>query len=1075
MGRKGKKKSQEQPESSQKQEPSVSQQQQRPRSVPQQQQPPAPQQQQPSVWQQQQQPRSVPQQQQPPAPQQQQPSVWQQQQQPRSVPQQQQPPAPQQQQQPPRSISQQQQPPQSIPQQQQPPPSQQQPQPRSGPRQQRKRSQAPQQQHQPPTALEQQRSSVPQQQQRPPVPQQLPAPQEQQGPPAGHQLQRPPASQQQQRSPTAHQQQQPPAPQVQQIQQVSKQLQETAVSVRTGNGKSKISSSLLSSYISQIPHRKTGGTQGRKIQVETNMFKIIFKSNFQTNVIHYDVVITPDKPKFLMRTIFEQYRKKHFPNRYPAFDGKKNAYSANKLPFGDESIEDVITIVDPERQQERTWKVYMKKAATLDLSWLKNLSNFVEDEREMKCVQALDIIFRHGPAYQFTPVGRSLFKQPEPGRVVSLSGGLDLWVGVFQSVAIGRKAYLNIDVAHKGFPKDQSVIDLMKELCKHPRATAPPETLQYQDVDRKRDDINKFLKGLKVQYELPGQPTSKRTYRVNELVECPRRNKFRLENNTMCTVEQYFLQKNYRIRFPELPCIWVGSRNSNIHLPVELCTIVAGQVTQKKLNEDQTTNLIRYAATDTRRRKEKIMNGFANLKLNEQPTLMNEFQLSVQGEFEKVPARILQAPALQYKQREVNVVKGVWRAEKFYMPCNLPDHSWTILNLDSRTIDRDLYNLQTSLQEGAISVSMTIGKPLTPFGNLGIQRNINNIMEYFQQKKKQDLKLVVVVIPALDHAYSLVKQISELKVSGGIVTQCLKSRTLTRLSASTVTNILLKINSKLNGINHTLAVPYRPPCLKVPCMLIGADVTHPSPDAVDIPSIAAVAASHDPNAFQYNIELRLQSPREEMIQNLEEIIRLQLIYFYKKTGYKPRKIIFYRDGVSDGQLAQVMHYELSAMRRAIAKLEGSTTHTIPITFLVVQKRHHIRLFPTDNNCDQKNFNVLAGTIVDTEITHPTHIDFYLVSHASIQGTARPTKYRCICNENELSEDEIEQLTYYLCHMFARCTRSVSYPAPTYYAHLAAFRARALIRNVPLNINNLEEEQRLNMNLQMNANSPMFFV
>ncbi len=33
------------------------------------------------------------------------------------------------------------------------------------------------------------------------------------------------------------------------------------------------------------------------------------------------------------------------------------------------------------------------------------------------------------------------------------------------------------------------------------------------------------------------------------------------------------------------------------------------------------------------------------------------------------------------------------------------------------------------------------------------------------------------------------------------------------------------------------------------------------------------------------------------------------------------------------------------------------------------------------------------------------------------------------------------LTYFLCHIYARCERSVSYPAPTYYAHLAAFRAR----------------------------------
>ena len=164
------------------------------------------------------------------------------------------------------------------------------------------------------------------------------------------------------------------------------------------------------------------------------------------------------------------------------------------------------------------------------------------------------------------------------------------------------------------------------------------------------------------------------------------------------------------------------------------------------------------------------------------------------------------------------------------------------------------------------------------------------MLQYFNDKKKQNLRLVVVIIPPLDTAYSLVKQISELKVTGGVVTQCLKSQTLRKLSDATITNILLKINSKLNGINHTFA--QRPPCLNVPCMLVGADVTHPSPDAVDIPSIAAVAASHDPNAFKYNIELRLQSPREEMIQDLENIMRKQLIYFYKKTGQKPCKIIF---------------------------------------------------------------------------------------------------------------------------------------------------------------------------------------
>ena len=33
------------------------------------------------------------------------------------------------------------------------------------------------------------------------------------------------------------------------------------------------------------------------------------------------------------------------------------------------------------------------------------------------------------------------------------------------------------------------------------------------------------------------------------------------------------------------------------------------------------------------------------------------------------------------------------------------------------------------------------------------------------------------------------------------------------------------------------------------------------------------------------------------------------------------------------------------------------------------------------------------------------------------------------------------MTYQLCHTYVRCTRSVSIPAPAYYAHLVAIRAR----------------------------------
>jgi hypothetical protein len=86
-------------------------------------------------------------------------------------------------------------------------------------------------------------------------------------------------------------------------------------------------------------------------------------------------------------------------------------------------------------------------------------------------------------------------------------------------------------------------------------------------------------------------------------------------------------------------------------------------------------------------------------------------------------------------------------------------------------------------------------------------------------------------------------------------------------------------------------------------------------------------------------------------------------------------------------------------------------------------------------------NIPPGTTVDIDITHPTEFDFYLCSHAGIQGTSRPSHYHILWDDNHFSADELQALTYQLCHTYVRCTRSVSIPAPAYYAHLVAFRAR----------------------------------
>ena len=95
----------------------------------------------------------------------------------------------------------------------------------------------------------------------------------------------------------------------------------------------------------------------------------------------------------------------------------------------------------------------------------------------------------------------------------------------------------------------------------------------------------------------------------------------------------------------------------------------------------------------------------------------------------------------------------------------------------------------------------------------------------------------------------------------------------------------------------------------------------------------------------------------------------------------------------------------------------------------------------DRKDSDRTGNCLPGTVVESEITHPFEFDFYLQSHAGLQGTSRPTHYHVLYDENRFTPDSLQSLSYHLCYVFARCTRSVSLVPPVYYAHLVCSRAR----------------------------------
>lgn len=479
-----------------------------------------------------------------------------------------------------------------------------------------------------------------------------------------------------------------------------------------------------------LAHRavsNTGGKAGRRITIETNHFAL--QLGKLKTAVHYDVAIDPNLPKNSLRRVMEEFRRKHYPQRYPAFDGAKNLYSSTELPFGDQLQDNAVVINLNDR--DKTYKVTVKFANYVDLSSLQTyfMSRTMNGDHlvtPQEAIQCIDVVLRSAPAVTCIPAGRSFFTKPR-NQILRLGDGMEMYYGFYQSAVLGWKPFLNVDVAHKAFPISQEVTAVIRELYELDEAG-----LQRPQVDWYK--LENYIKTLKVRYEIPNQPTSRKVYRVNGLGGPPQKEIFTPDGGQPISIFEYFRrEKRFNLRYPLLPCLWVGNRDRKprVLLPAELCFIVEGQDIKRKMNEIQTSKMIRYAATSTEVRKNKIMDATHGARYNDSPVI-REFGFSVGNEFEQVDARILPPPPLLYNDKKtVMPGKGVWQAtnNRFLIPATLS--KWTIMCLDRRTRPDSLTRLASMV---STILSCFTEKSVVPFINiefhliktLAIERNTIN-------------------------------------------------------------------------------------------------------------------------------------------------------------------------------------------------------------------------------------------------------------------------------------------------------------------------------------------------------------
>jgi len=228
-------------------------------------------------------------------------------------------------------------------------------------------------------------------------------------------------------------------------------------------------------------------------------------------------------------------------------------------------------------------------------------------------------------------------------------------------------------------------------------------------------------------------------------------------------------------------------------------------------------------------------------------------------------------------------------------------------------------------------------------------------------------------------------------------------------------------------------------------MVIGADVSHAGAGSL-FPSIAGLVGSLDRNFVKYVARCSPQPSRLERIQDIGPMLQGLFRAFYENSNkILPARIIFFRDGLSEGEFRVVAEAEIQEIKDAIKETWKLVSDKLPppkLIYITAIKRHHIRLAPEQpNQGDRKSGNVFPGTTTGDDFAQPGSDDFFLVSHRGLLGTSRPTHYNVLLNEDSISVDDLKSFSNALCYDFARATCAVSQVTPVYYAHLVCKRSR----------------------------------
>lgn len=228
--------------------------------------------------------------------------------------------------------------------------------------------------------------------------------------------------------------------------------------------------------------------------------------------------------------------------------------------------------------------------------------------------------------------------------------------------------------------------------------------------------------------------------------------------------------------------------------------------------------------------------------------------------------------------------------------------------------------------------------------------------------------------------------------------------------------------------------------------------------------------------FAQDVRICSKSKTETIDGSLmSSLVESLVLQFYLREGFPPKRLLVYRDGVSEGSFNRVRKQEIESIRQGflnfakacngsypVCKNEcksGCVFCCPPITLVACMTRTNVKIVPADRREGNKN-NVWSGTCVDATLTDKVDAltldncpidgkdtnmeprlysepgsggyDFLLTAQGGLKGTSKPVHYRIIWNENavhhqeqggsSLTKEKLEFATYEMSYQYSTATK-----------------------------------------------------